>query len=73
MTYIWFLVHWLAEYAPKSVKYRFPKFGRLTGRDPREAAKIILKLLFVTQRRVLIKNQRGLSTREKMRECLKIV
>ena len=53
MTYIRFWVHWLAEYAPKSGKHRFTKFGRLNPRDPKEGAKIILKLLFLTQRPIL--------------------
>ena len=61
MTYIWFWVHSLGEDAPKS---RFTKFFRLTGRDPRAGAKIIFKLLFVTQRRVLRKNQRALYNRQ---------
>ena len=53
MTYIRFWVHWLVEYAPKSGKHRFTKSGRLTPRDPKEGAKIILKLLFLTQRPIL--------------------
>ena len=64
MVYIWFWVHWLADHAPKSVKNRFYKFGRLTVRDPMEGAKIILKLLFETPRQVLVKNQRVLSNTE---------
>ena len=41
-TYIWFWVRWLAEHTPNSGKYRFTKFGRLTGRHLMEGAKIIL-------------------------------
>ena len=55
MTYIWFWVYWLAEYAHKSVKYRSTKFGGLTGRDPNERAKAISQLIFLTRRRVLEK------------------
>ena len=61
MTYVWFWVHLLAQHTPKSVEYRFNKFAGLIGRDLKEGAKIILQLLFLTQRRVLIKNQRALS------------
>ena len=61
MTYVWFWVHSLGEDAPKS---RFTKFFRLTGGDPRAGAKFIFKLLFVTQRRVLRKNQRALYNRQ---------
>ena len=64
MTYIWFWVYSLGEDAPKS---RFTKFFRLTGGDPRAGAKIIFKLLFVTQRRVLRKNQRALYNRQNWR------
>ena len=39
-------VHWLQEHAPKFVKYRFIRFYWLTGSDPKEVAKFILKLLF---------------------------
>ena len=46
MSYMWFWVHWLVEHTPKSVKYRFAKFGYLTGSDPKEKAKIILRYLF---------------------------
>ena len=70
MTYTSFWVHWLAEHAQNSVKYRFTKFGRLTGRDPSEGAKIILNLPFLTWRRVLRKKQGGLLNREKLRGCL---
>ena len=52
----------------KSVKYRSTKFGRLTGRDPKEGAKIILQLLFLARRRVLVKNKRALSHSEHWRK-----
>ena len=68
-SWIWFSVHWLAEHAPKSTKYQLNQFGRLNARNLREAAKIILKLIFLTERLVLRKNQKGLSNREKLREC----
>lgn len=50
-------MHWLAEHAPKSFKNHFLKFDRLTGRDPSEEVKIILKLFILTRRPVLGKNQ----------------
>ena len=56
----------LAEHAPKSVKYQFTKFGRLAERNFSEGAKTILKLLFLTRRRVLRRSQRALSNREKL-------
>ena len=34
-------LRWLAARTAKIVKYRFAKVGRLTGRDPKEVAKII--------------------------------
>ena len=40
-------MHWLVEHTPKSVKYRFAKFGYLTGSDPKEKAKIILRVLIL--------------------------
>ena len=61
-------MHWLAEHAPKSGKYRFTKFGQLTGRDPREEAKTISELLFLTRRPVLRKKQRALWKEEKKRK-----
>ena len=70
ITYIWFWVHWLAEHAPKFDQYRFIKFGRLTGRDPKEVAKLILQLLFPTRRRVLIKKQTALPHKEQWRKWL---
>ena len=61
MTYIWFWVHWLAEHTPKSGQYKFAKSCRLTGRDPKEGTKIVLKLLILTWRPVLGKKVGGLS------------
>ena len=63
-------MHWFVEHAPQSGKCRLTKFRRLTGRDLKEGAKIILKLLILTRRPVLRKNQGGLSNREKLREWL---
>ena len=70
LSFIWFCVHWLAEHAPKSVKYRFTKLAWLTPRDTKKGAKIIFRLPFLTWRWVLRKNQRRLLKREKLRECL---
>ena len=70
MTYIWFWVYWLAEYAHKSVKYRSTKFGGLTGRDPNERAKAISQLIFLTRRRVLVKTRRALSHSKHWRKWL---
>ena len=70
MTYILFWVHWLAGHALKLVKHRSTKFGRLTRRDHREGAKIILQVLFLTRRRVTIKNQTALPHREHWRKWL---
>ena len=70
MHYIWFWVHWLVEHAPKPVQYQFTKLGPLTSRKPKEGAKLSLKWLFLTRSPVLTKKQRGLSNREKLRECL---
>ena len=41
-----------------SAKYQFTKFGRLTGRDFNDGAKIILRLLFLTRRSILEKKAR---------------
>ena len=60
----------VAEHALKYVEYRFIKFGRLTGSDPKDVAKIIFQLLFSTLRRVLIKNQRLLPNEEHWWKCL---
>ena len=66
-SFIWFWVRWFADHAPKSVKYIFTNFSRLSGRDPREGVKIILNLHFLTRRLVLRKNQGGLLNRETAR------
>ena len=59
----------LVSRAPKSVKKGFTKFGRLARRVLREGAKIVLKLLFLTRRRLLTKNQSVLSNRENRQKC----
>ena len=53
MTYIWYLLHWLAHHGLKSAEDQATKLDRLTGRDIVQGAKIILKLLFLIQRGVL--------------------
>ena len=60
MTYILFWLHWLAEQAPKSVEYEFTKLGRLTARDPKKGAKVILKFFFLSRKQVLRKKERAL-------------
>ena len=64
MSYISFWVRWLAEHAPKTAMRQFNKLAGRNVRNPREAAKIISKLLLLSQRRVLMKNQRALSNTE---------
>ena len=68
MTYISFWVHWLTEHAPKSAKYQFTKFGRLTVRGPKARAKPfegeILRLLFLTRRRVFRKTKEDYQTKK---------
>ena len=61
----------LAAYGQKPVKDQFTKCCRLTPRDLRERVKIIFKLLLLTRRYVLRKNQRALSKREKLQKSLK--
>ena len=68
MSYIGLWVHWLAEYTPKSAICQFTKVAGLTVRNPREGAKIIFKILFLSPRRDLIKNQRALSNTENGRK-----
>ena len=68
MSYIWFSMHWLSEHTPKSANYQFAKFAGLTVRNHREGAKIILKLLFLNQRQVWMKNERALSTKKKKKK-----
>ena len=55
---------------PKSVQYQFTKLGRVTATDPKKGANIILKLIILTRRPALRKNQGGQSNREKLREWL---
>ena len=59
MSYTWLWLHWLAESTPISGQYQFTKFGRLTGRDPKEVAKLVLNLLILTRRPVLRNYPRG--------------
>ena len=80
MTYIWFLVLWLVEHAPKSPKYQIINFDQVTAINLSEVAKIILKLnflskergniilklLFVSQKQVFRKKQIGWKKRVKM-------
>ena len=51
-------MYWLAEHPTKYGKDEFIKVGRMTPTDPKEEAKIILKFLFVTRKRVFRKKQR---------------
>ena len=60
----------LGAYATKFGNYQFTTVGQLTPRDPKEGAKIILKFLFVTRKRVFKKNQRAIRKEEKKRESL---
>ena len=55
---------WLVEHTPKSVQYKFTKLSRLTARQSKEGATIVLKSLFLTERAVL-KRQRALLKEEK--------
>ena len=61
-------MHCLAEHAPKSIKDRFTKPCRLILRDLRERAKIISKLLFLTRRHVLRKNQKALLNKKTVKK-----
>ena len=65
ISYIWFRVHWLPEHAPKSAQYLFTKLDRLTETDPKEGAKIILKFFFLSQKKVIRKEQTTLWKEEK--------
>ena len=49
----------MAKHVPKYAKYQFTKFGRLTARNLGDVTKIILNLLFLTERLVLRKKQKG--------------
>ena len=66
-------MHWLAEHAPKSDKHRFTKFGQLTGRDPKEEAKTISELLFLTRRPVLRKNKELYGKKKKSENVLYLI
>lgn len=70
---IWFLVHCLAEHTQKSVQDKYTKHCCLNSKAIREGAKIILKLPFLTWRRLLRKSQRALSHREKTEKLSKFV
>ena len=54
----------LAKHAPKSTKYQFTKFGPRTARDPKEGVTLS------NSKANFKKKPRGLSNREKLRECL---
>ena len=64
MSYIPFWVRWLAEHAPNTAMRQFNKLAGRNVRKPRETAKITFKLLLLSRRRVLMKNQRALSNTE---------
>ena len=66
MPYIPFWVHQFAEHATKSVKNQFTKLGRMTLTDSNKKAKIILKLLILSRRTVLRRNQGGPSNKENL-------
>ena len=55
---------------PKSARCKFTRFTELTVRNPREGAKIIFKILCLSLRRVLLKNQRGIWNNENERKRL---
>ena len=61
----------LAKHTLKSAKDQYTTFCRLTSRNLRKEAKMILKLLFLIRRLNLRKNQRAQSNREKLQKCLK--
>ena len=69
MSYIYFWVHYFAEQAPKPPKYQFTKFGRRTERNPKEGAKLILKLFF-PRKQFFRKKQRTLWKEQKEPKCL---
>ena len=61
-------MHCLVAYTSKSVKDQLTETCRLTPRDLVEGAKFILKLLFLTPRYALRKNQRALPKREQLQK-----
>lgn len=64
-------MHWLAEQAPKYAKDYLTKLRRLTPSRIREGAKIIFRLVGLTQRQLLKTYQRAQSNREKLQKCVK--
>ena len=54
----------LAKHAPNSTKNQFTKFGPRTARDPKEGDTLS------NSKANFKKKPRGLSNREKLRECL---
>ena len=61
----------LAKHTSKYAKQQFTKLCRVTSGTIREGAKIVLKLFFLTQRRVLRKCKENFET-EKLRKSLKV-
>ena len=61
----------LAKHTSKYAKHQFTKLCRVTSGAIREEAKIVLKLFFLTQRRVLRKCKENFET-EKLRKSLKV-
>ena len=49
MSLTWFLLHLLAEYAPKSAEDDLTKLHRVTARHIREEGEIILKLFYLAR------------------------
>ena len=54
------IVCWLVLHTPTTTEYQSLRLHQLTERCIREGAKIILKLPYLAQRLVLIKNQRAI-------------
>ena len=73
MSFIWYWMYWLAGHPTKYSKYEFIKVGRMTPTDPKEEAKIILKFLFVTRKRVFRKKQRTIPKEDKKRKTKKVL
>ena len=61
----------LAEHASKSAEYQFTNLRQLTSGAIEERAKFNLKILYLIRKKILSKNQRALSNREKLQKCLK--
>ena len=66
-------MYWLAEHPTKYGKDKFIKVGRMTPTDPKEEAKIILKFLFVTRKRVFRKKQRTIPKEDKKLKTKKVL